>query len=230
MKIGIIGEFDIAKETHLKTNDAISHCSKHLNLSYDWIDTGSTSLDAWVESNPYSGFLIAPGSPYDNMVNVLNVIKFCRENDLPTLGTCGGCQHMLIEYARNKLNIKDANHAEYDPYASNLFITPLSCSLVGIKLPIKLQEASKVAKFYGKIDIEEKYYCNFGLNPKHQNDLHDGGLRVSGIDHDNEARVFEIPELRFFVATLFVPQALSTQMAPHPLISAFIQECSKTEL
>jgi CTP synthase (UTP-ammonia lyase) len=35
-------------------------------------------------------------------------------------------QHMIIEYARNVLGFEDAQHAEYDPYQSRLFVTPLS--------------------------------------------------------------------------------------------------------
>ena len=38
---------------------------------------------------------------------------------------------MIIEYARNVLGFSDAEHAEYDPYASNLFVSRLDCSLVG---------------------------------------------------------------------------------------------------
>jgi hypothetical protein len=37
---------------------------------------------------------------------------------------------MVIEFA-NVMGIADAEHAEYDPYASNLVVNPLSCSLVG---------------------------------------------------------------------------------------------------
>ena len=45
---------------------------------------------------------------------------------------------MIVEYARNVLGIEGATHAEYDPYASRLFVTPLSCSLAGKTLPITL--------------------------------------------------------------------------------------------
>ena len=37
-------------------------------------------------------------------------------------GPAGGFQHMAIEFARNVLGIADAEHAEYDPYASKLVV------------------------------------------------------------------------------------------------------------
>lgn len=45
---------------------------------------------------------------------------------------------MILEYARNLLGLNDAQHAEYAPYASGLFIADLACSLVGRELPIFL--------------------------------------------------------------------------------------------
>src|SRR5437763_1442167 len=98
------------------------------------------------------------------MEAALQAIRYARERSVPLLGTCGGCQHIVIEYARHVLGVTDAQHAEYDPYASTLFVTPLSCSLVGQRLPIHLTPGSCTSAFYGgKTEVEENYYCNFGL-------------------------------------------------------------------
>ena len=37
-----------------------------------------------------------------------------------------------------------------------------------------------------------------------------------------EVRILELPDHPFFVATLFVPQARSTEREPHPLVTAFV--------
>ena len=44
-----------------------------------------------------------------------------REGDA-LLGTYGGFQHVVLEYARNILGFENAAHAEYDPYASRMFV------------------------------------------------------------------------------------------------------------
>jgi CTP synthase (UTP-ammonia lyase) len=78
--------------------------------------------------------------------------------------------------------------------------------------------------------VIESYYCNFGLNPEYRELLDAAGLIVSGWDeapeaHPSaaqttaEARVIELPEHQFFLATLFVPQTNSTPERPHPLIA-----------
>jgi len=113
--------------------------------------------------NSYSGFWIAPGSPYKRMEGALDVIKHCRTNIIPLLGTCGGYQHIIIEYARNVLLIKEAEHAEYDPYASKLVVNKLVCSLAGKTLEINIDTESKTYQIYNKLRIKEEYYCNLTL-------------------------------------------------------------------
>ena len=71
--------------------------------------------------------------------------------------------------------------------------------------------------------IMDLYFCNFGLNPEYQEMLDKGGLRVVGMDQNNEARILELPDHPFFVATLFVPQLNSSQADPHPLLVAFLK-------
>ena len=62
----------------------------------------------------YAGWWIAPGSPYRSMNGALRIIRYAREHDVPLLGTCGGYQHVVLEYARNVLGFADAAHAEYE--------------------------------------------------------------------------------------------------------------------
>jgi len=152
----------------------------------------------------------------------VEAIGVARRGNVPLFGTCGGFQHVVLEYARHVLGFADAGHAEYDASASRLFITPLSCSLVGTTMAVQLQPGSRAALAYGATEATERYYCNFGLNPMHEDELIAGGLMVTGRDANGEARVVELPHHDFFVATLFVPQTSSTPEAPHPLIGAFV--------
>ena len=132
----------------------------------------------------------------------------------------------MIEYARNVLGVREAEHAEYDPYASRLFVTALECSLAGTTMTVRLNPGSRAADAYSALEAVESYYCNFGLNAEYRAALEAGGLVVSGTDHDGEVRVIELPDHPFFVATLFVPQVASTEDVPHPLVSAYIAACA----
>ena len=166
VNIAIIGEYSPQFEPHQKTNEAISHSAELLGVDVvsEWISTSDISEKA---VSRYSAFWIAPGSPYQNMAATLDLIRLCRVECIPCFGTCGGFQHMVLEFAKNGLGISDAQHAEYDPYASRLIVARLDCSLVGRELEIALMPESKTSGIYKKEKVFERYYCNFGVNPEY---------------------------------------------------------------
>jgi CTP synthase (UTP-ammonia lyase) len=60
--------------------------------------------------------------------------------------------HMVIEYARHVLGYEDAQHAEYDPYASCLFVSASTCSLVGKTMPVTLTPGSH---YFAQVEGQE---------------------------------------------------------------------------
>ena len=224
--IAILGEYSANFEPHTATNAAITHSSAALRVEINahWVSTECIREDLF---ETHAAIWIAPGSPYKNMKKTLWAIRYARKNRVPCFGTCGGFQHIVIEYARNVLNIADAQHAEYDPYASNLFISELECPLAGREMRLRFVEDSRVADIYGVLSAVERYYCNFGVNPDHEADLTSDDLRVVGSDAEGEIRVVELSDHPFYVATLFVPQATSTLSEPHPLVTEFVKTATQ---
>ena len=224
-RLAIVGDFRPDFPPHFKTNEAIDHVRRHFGLKVEaeWIPSAQLASEAEAQLSGYDGVWVAPGSPYRSMESALNAIRVSRQTDLPLLGTCGGCQYVLIEFARNVLGIADAQHAEHDPYASVLVITPLSCLLVGQRMEVIVEAGTLAAKAYSVTSATEEYYCNFGLNPAYEGRLQEGGLRIVGRDLHGEPRILTIPEHPFFLATVFVPQLTSSAQRPHPLVAAFLQ-------
>jgi CTP synthase (UTP-ammonia lyase) len=219
----ILGEYDPDSETHRATDLAIRHSLTALNaeLAVRWISTASIEEADILHAR---GLWVAPGSPYKDLSRAIQAIRLARENRLPCLGTCGGFQHMILEFARNVLGFADAQHAEYDPGASRLFISALSCSVTGMELRVRLQPQTTARNLYGKDEVIERYYCTFGINPKYSATLTGSrDLVISGIDLNGEIRIVEIRQHPFFVGTLFVPQTQSRETMPHPLVSGFLQ-------
>lgn len=221
-KIGIIAEYTPTFEPHVATSKAIEHSrtSLQVDIEYEWVSTEKIEDDFF---ETYHGLWVAPGSPYKNMDRTLWAINYARENGIPTIGTCGGFQHIMLDYARNLLAFKDAQHAEYDPYASNLFISELACSLAGREMSLEFVEDSRVARIYGSTAAKEAYYCNFAVNPEYLEEIRNGPINITGSDSEGEVRVIEYSEHPFFIATLFVPQIRSTPEQPHPLVNAFLK-------
>jgi CTP synthase (UTP-ammonia lyase) len=125
------------------------------------------------------------------------------------------------------LKIKDASHEETTPRASTQIINKLSCSLVGESQMMRIIPSTLAYRAYGKDSIVESFQCNYGLNEKYRNDLDDGKLKITGFDENDHARIIEIPNHRFFIATLFLPQVASKPGLSHPLILSFIKAAIK---
>jgi len=222
IRVAILGEFLSSNPVLAATDAAIRHSRDFLGIDVEteWISTADVAPGAL---DYFQGLWIAPGSPYKSLSRTLTAIQFARENGIPCFGTCGGFQHMVLEYARNVLGFQDAQHAEYDPDASNLFLSKLDCSLAGREMALRLSPGSQVAGLYGATEAIESYYCDFGVAPDRIEMFKHSSLRIVGADLEGEFRILELPGHPFFVGTLFVPQARSTPSHPHPLITGLLQ-------
>lgn len=152
----------------------------------------------------------------------MNGIQFARENHYPFIGTCGGFQHAVLEFARDILGYSEIKRLDFDPYTPNLFVSALSCSLVGETRNIHLVTNTKTAMIYGLDHTMERYNCNFGLNDQIKDKLITHGFAVSGMDESGDTRILELPQNNFFIATLFQPQLSSMPQKPHKLILAYL--------
>jgi CTP synthase (UTP-ammonia lyase) len=121
------------------------------------------------------------------------------------------------------LGIKDAEHEESAPGASILFISRLACSLAGKTQEIKIAPDSIVYRAYGEKRVTEQFFCNYGLNPVFRDEVNKGKLNITGVDSEGEARIVELSDHPFYVATLFLPQVASKPERPHPLILLYLK-------
>jgi GNAT superfamily N-acetyltransferase len=229
VRIAVVGDFEPRNETHVATTSACEHAAAALGHPVDvtWIATAALPSAAAQLLDDAAGVFVAPGSPYESLEGALDAIRFSRTGKVPLLGTCGGFQHVVLEYARNVVGVRDAQHAEYEPHASTLFVTPLTCSAAGQTMRVGLRARTVARTAYGVASARERYYCKFGLNPEHRSLLEAAGLVVSGVDQDDEVRIVELPSHPFFVGTLFVPQVGSRPGAPHPLVQAFVDAAAR---
>lgn len=135
---------------------------------------------------------------------------------------------MVVEYVRHVLGVEGADHEESNPDAERLAVTALSCSLVGQEGPVSLVPGSRAAGLYGRLEVVEDYFCNYGVSPEYAEALSALGLVVTGRSDDGEVRIVELEGHPFFLGTLFIPQMRSAPGAPHPLLAGFAAAVART--
>ena len=224
-RLALIGDFNPDVVAHRAIPLALDLAAKHtgVSLAWDWVGT-HTITDAPAQLLAYAGVWCVPGSPYRRMEGALAAIRFARETNRPFLGTCGGFQHALLENARNVLGIDGADHAETNPAASALVVTPLACSLVGQHGSITFTPGSQLHAIFNGLSLHEGYHCNYGLNSDYRTRFEATGLRFTGFDTDGQIRACELPGHPFFIGTLFQPERSALTDRRHPLIEAFVRQ------
>ena len=223
VSIGLVGDYDAEVAAHRAIPAALGSAAAALGveLRFQWLGTAEIA-DGSVLSE-FAGVWCVPASPYRSMEGALLAIRSAREHRTAFLGTCGGFQHAIIEYARNVLGWKDAEHAETAPDAERAVISPLSCALVEATGAVRFLPGTRIASAYGAPEAVEGYRCRYGLNPQFQAALVSGPLRASAEDPSGEVRAVELDDHPFFVATLFQPERAALQGRRAPLVEAFVR-------
>ncbi len=223
--IALIGDYAEIHLAHRAIPAALSLAAREVEsaLSWRWIHTRDLT-DAPRDLAAFSGVWVVPASPYENTAGALAAIRFARETGRAFLGTCGGFQHALIEFARDVAGIPAADHAETNPSGADLVVTRLSCSLAEQLGAVQFTAGSLIATAYGRTAAQEGYRCNYGVNPERRAELEAAGLRFTAFDPNGDIRGAELPRSRhpFFVGTLFQPERAALRGELPPLVRAFV--------
>ena len=163
-------------------------------------------------------------------------IQYARENHIPFFGICLGLQLAVIEFARNKVGIKDAGSRELGDTGSFIIDYMEGQSKQGDKggtmrlgaYTCKLKEHSLAAKIYNTTVLEERHRHRLEVNNQFIPQLEEKGMIISGINPKlNLVEVIELKEHPHFIACQYHPEFKSRPFAPHPLFSSFILAANK---
>ena len=185
------------------------------------------------------GVVIAPGFGSRGIEGKFIALKYTREHNIPTFGICLGMQCMVIEFARNVLELKDANSTEMDPQTEHKVIdimeeqkhiTNMGATMRLGAYDCALKKGSLAYAAYGKTHIQERHRHRYELNNDYKDQLEAAGMKSTGINPDsNLVEIVEIPELRWFLGTQFHPEYSSTVISPNPLFMSFMEAASQTK-
>lgn len=219
--IGLLGDRNPSFITHQAIDMALELFNdRGQDVQAAWLGTRDVSLN---ELTGVEGLWVLPGTPYENEEIVFEALSIRREENRPTLGTCGGFQHMVLEFARNVVGLQSASHEETAPDGDALVISSLPCSLVGEERLVHCVPETAMAQICGSEPFIGYHYCNYGINPDYQAALEVGGLRLSAFAEDAGIEAIELNAHPFYMGTLFQPQmGLLQGFGMHPLIESFL--------
>lgn len=232
IRVGLIGDWDDSVTAHRAIPQALALVGGEVGVAVAPVWLATTDIDRVFERDVMTcdALWCIPASPYADTAAALRAIQFARTSRTPFLGTCGGFQHAVLEYARDVWQMADAAHAELDPGAANAVIAPLECAMVEKEGGVRFAQGSRVAAAYGADHAVEGYHCRYGISPRVAPRFVGGAFHATGWDYSGDVRVLELDGHPFFVATLFQPERAALAGRVPAIVRALVQAACDHDL
>lgn len=247
--IGMVGKYVDLTDSYKSLSEALKHAGiqtrTRINIKY--IDSEELERKGFDECLATVDAILVPGGFGKRGVEgKIFAANYAREHNVPYLGICLGMQLALIEFARNKVGMKDANSTEFDPNTPFPVVALVtewtertgeverrsdksdlggSMRLGGQKC--ELVPGSLAHQVYGKDVIVERHRHRYEVNNTLLAQIEKAGLKVSGRSQDNLVELIELPEHPWFIACQFHPEFTSTPRDGHPLFIEFVKAAKR---
>ena len=249
--IGIVGKYFgtgdfVLSDAYISVIEAIKHASYQAGVKtkIDWNNSEVFEKQPKkLESlSQYDGVLVPGGFGGRGIEGKIKAIGFCRENQIPFLGICYGMQLAVIEYARNVLNLTDANTTEVNRETTSPVIDIMPEQKKNLEdgnygatmrlgaYPAKLEEGTIAKSLYGQAEISERHRHRWEVSPEYISKIAAAGLVFSGKSPDGKLmEIIELPTSKhpFLVGAQFHPEFKSTPLKAHPLFFGFVSAAKK---
>ena len=243
VSIALVGKYINLPDAYLSVTEALraGGFANFAKVNIKWVPSDDCATESGAKANlaDVDAICVPGGFGVRGIEGKVGALKFARENRIPTLGLCLGLQMMVIEIARNKANIVDANSTEFDEKTKHPVISTMASQKeivagnadMGGTMRLGLYEAkllkgSVVATAYGSESVKERHRHRYEVNNDYRKQISDAGLVFSGLSPDQHLVEFvELPAdvHPYYVGTQAHPEFLSRPTKPHPLFSALIK-------
>jgi CTP synthase len=240
--IAICGKYTELADSYISVVEALKHAGAHLKtkVQVKWVETTDFEKDEKLIQNTFAdvdGIIVPGGFGTRGTEGKIAAVRFAREYNLPFLGICYGLQLAVIEFARNKCGLNDANSTEINPNTPHpvvdILLSQKSITDKGGTMRLGSYPAvlkpSIVANLYKKLtgdgeNCTERHRHRYEVNSTYHQVLADNGLHICGLSPDGTlAEFIEIPAHPYFVATQAHPELKSRLERPAPLFYGLVQ-------
>ena len=244
--IAFVGKYLDLKESYKSLTEALIHAGAHLNtkVNINWCDSERIEdVGAYEVIGNSDAVLVAGGFGHRGVEGKLKAIEYARENEITYLGICLGMQLAVVEYARNVLELEDANSVEFDKDTNNPIIylidefmdqsgnkqlrtheSPMGGTMRLGEYPFNPKEGTNLKAAYGPNETYyERHRHRYEANPYYKTDLENAGMIISGESHGLIEAV-EIKDHPWFVGVQFHPEFTSHLETPNPIILEFVKQ------
>ncbi|MEO6749604.1 MAG: CTP synthase [Casimicrobiaceae bacterium] len=246
--IAMVGKYVDLTESYKSLSEALIHAGIHTQskVRIHYVDSESIERDGIDMLRNMDAILVPGGFGKRGVEGKIAAIRYARENDVPYLGICLGMQLAVIEYARDKAGLANANSTEFDtttPHPVVALITEWQDHDGTIKTrdansdlggtmrlgsqPCDVLAGTLAHRIYGSNVVAERHRHRYEVNNHYLPRIEAAGLAVGAYAKSDVAgdlcEMIEIPDHRWFFGCQFHPEFTSNPRRGHPLFVSFVR-------
>ncbi len=236
VKIALVGKYVELQDAYMSVREAVKHAALANGVEVDiaWVHSADLEKDkGWDVVEGADGVIVPGGFGSRGIEGKILAARYAREKKVPYLGLCLGMQVMCVEFARNVLDMEDANSSEFDRATEHpvidLMLDQRSITDMGGTMrlglyPCQLQKGTKAAAAYGVPRVDERHRHRFEFNNAYREQFEKKGMVFSGLSPDGKlVEIAELADHPYMVGSQFHPEFLSRPMTPHPLFMGLVK-------
>lgn len=222
-----------------------------------WIESMNINSDPLLinELHSVGGILVPDIHDNTGIEGIISGIRHARLHGIPFLGIGDGMSLAIVDFARDVCGLEEAHSTKFNPDTPEPVVnevTGTSDKPVNYYDPTSgkpgtysvsiLEETAarkiwqeRLMKAYGTYEtgfIKERHKYYYSFNESYREMFEEKGMVFSGTAPDSGmVEIVELPgkegNSKFFMGVQFFPEFQSKPGEPHPLFTAFVEECAR---
>jgi CTP synthase len=242
--VAMVGKYVDLTESYKSLTEALVHAGIHTRsrVHIHYVDSEAIEQDGIGALDGMDAILVPGGFGKRGVEGKMRAIGYARENKIPYLGICLGMQLAVIEYARHRAGLANANSTEFDPDTPHPVIALITewqnhdgkverrdeKSYLGGTMrlgaqPAAVKKGTLAHRIYGKDTVAERHRHRYEVNNHYVSRLEAAGLVISAkTKAEDLTEIAELADHPWFVGVQYHPEFTSTPREGHPLFKSFI--------
>ena len=248
VRIAMVGKYVDLTESYKSLSEALVHAGIHTRSKVEihYVDSEAIERDGIEALKGLDAILVPGGFGKRGVEGKIKAIRYARENGIPYLGICLGMQLAIIEYARHKAGLANANSTEFDPDTRHPVVALITewqnrdgtverrtvqSDLGGtMRLgaqPCEVVPGSLAHRIYGTTTVAERHRHRYEVNNHYLPRLEAAGLvvgaRAKSALAGDLTEMIELADHPWFFGCQYHPEFTSNPRRGHPLFIAYVK-------
>jgi CTP synthase len=248
IRIAMVGKYVDLTESYKSLSEALTHAGIHTlsKVKIEYVDSEVVERDGPDCLKGVDAILVPGGFGKRGVEGKIKAIRYAREHRVPYLGICLGMQLAVIEYARHKAGLDEANSTEFDPDTPHPVVALITewqdrdgtverrdhMSDLGGTMrlgaqPCEVVPGSLAHRIYGMTTVAERHRHRYEVNNHYLPRLESAGMKVGAwaksATSGDLCEMIELNDHPWFFGCQFHPEFTSNPRRGHPLFVSFVK-------